>query len=655
MKRYFKISKRTSIFSFFIILFCHMHSFTADLRVVSLKTLQARLMELRLNGQKSKELLEFAGLRQIQGYVIDDEHGDIVLFGSKAPSMMPLYVEDFVIALRNAWLNYAPLRGNVYEYSYPGCSIDPDPAIINRLSNIGARFSGTSSSEQIEKDIEKWHRACKEPQNVRVMGIPFHTRFAEIMVKADYDMKSIVDGSDVLNIPGLISLTDSELDVVKEAILQDKAISIAMSQMNRFWFYPGENEYEECDNAVLIKKCPVILLTEEMFVGKSGGIGGRGLSDPMAQKFTEDFSRLYDKIAYERSIYRELENLFRFFALAQILKHKSVDTQSEIDLHYFLEEFPVGESTVATHLPGRSSVKQFKHEKKLPNGIQYYQLWMPSCGGVGMNIDVVDSHFKQTDSEALREISNMIKSGRESEKIAWDIPVKEKGAITNIQDNLEIQDLNADNERTHIVNVKNLLDGYEVHGGDSEPIYRGNDIHELCDVIVTKMNIQKAAKIYFMMEEFPENKAKAFFTTMNMWARQKVALIDVQPIAIAIDDFEVFASPGFILDVEKSSLDPMLEVGGLYRASFAVQTKQRGDFKAFFIDVLNKSNEGVKAFVSSFLSILGLRKQSARSVSDEIQRLRKDLEKNYKDFQIRLRYETGKQQIVIIHTKWILC
>ena len=84
MKQYFKISKRTTIFSFFIILFCHLHCFTADLRAVSLKTLQARLIELRLNGQKSRELLEFAGLRQIQGYVIDDEHRDIVLFGSKA-------------------------------------------------------------------------------------------------------------------------------------------------------------------------------------------------------------------------------------------------------------------------------------------------------------------------------------------------------------------------------------------------------------------------------------------------------------------------------------------------------------------------------------------------------------------------------------------
>src|ERR1700682_1725591 len=86
---------------------------------------------------------------------------------------------NFVVALRNAWLQYAPLKDNVYQYSNPGCSIDPNPAIVHELQRIG-NFK-VSSSGDATQSIDNWNRVCEGQQAVRVLGIPFDTHFAQVM------------------------------------------------------------------------------------------------------------------------------------------------------------------------------------------------------------------------------------------------------------------------------------------------------------------------------------------------------------------------------------------------------------------------------------------------------------------------------------------
>ena len=54
-------------------------------------------------------------------------------------SLPPLYFEDLVIALRNAWLRYARLEGNTRIYEDPGCSIDPEPAVLRKLQALGGK------------------------------------------------------------------------------------------------------------------------------------------------------------------------------------------------------------------------------------------------------------------------------------------------------------------------------------------------------------------------------------------------------------------------------------------------------------------------------------------------------------------------------------
>jgi hypothetical protein len=105
--------------------------------------------------------LHLAGLTRVDGYVVDRVNDDVILFGV-AESAPELHVGDLVVALRNAALAYAELRGNTYYYSAPGCSIDPDPDVIRQLQYIGNEIFQNAASGS-ESGLERWNRICRQP------------------------------------------------------------------------------------------------------------------------------------------------------------------------------------------------------------------------------------------------------------------------------------------------------------------------------------------------------------------------------------------------------------------------------------------------------------------------------------------------------------
>jgi len=318
-------------------------------------------------------------------------------------------------------MKYAVLKGNTYYYSNPGCSIDPDRQVIQNLEKVGQQILGRTNSEQVERCIDEWYRICQSPQRVRVLGIPFDTRFAQAMVKADYDMKRIVDGYDSLNIPGLISLTDITIEKVKSDIIQGRQVSIPYSSMNRFWFYPGENSYKEDKGVVIIEKFGVVLRSEEEYLTKKGEIKGAGRPEPLANEFTEGFTKKYAEVAKTMPIFAELENLFRFVVLAKIMKFRSSHTEAKFDLTYLLNTFQVPKISVSKQLPGRSHVKRFEHRQDFTGGYQITQLWLPTCGGVDINISVSQSNFVDDTTGRLSALRATVLKARPSpDALFWD-------------------------------------------------------------------------------------------------------------------------------------------------------------------------------------------------------------------------------------------
>lgn len=384
-------------------------------RALSLKVLEKRAERCIAEGNYYDEIFQFCGITKILGYVIDGENDDIVLIGKADNTLPPLYFEDFVIALRNTQLKYAPLEGNTYIYSSPSCSIDPEPEVLNELQQVGNQIFNDSNQEKVQKNLNEWKETCGQSQTVSVMGIPFETRFGKVMVDADYYMKRLVDGSVSLDIDGFKSLTDMTLDVIKEDITNNKPLSIPSQTMNRFWFCPGETSFIESDGIVLIKKSQVILLTEEEYLTKKGKVAGSGRPNQLAKEFVDSFTKKYDQIAREKPIYSELEGLFRVVALTKIMKHNEATSEAQITLDYLLNRFPVTKNTeIKRTLPGISNVKEFQHKSENSRRYSILYFWLPSCGGVSININVKSSDIVKDKTGNLLKLKQNILNARPS-------------------------------------------------------------------------------------------------------------------------------------------------------------------------------------------------------------------------------------------------
>ena len=364
-------------------------------RAVSLTVLQSRLKQSAAKGEWPAELVNLCGLTRVTGYVVDERRGDLVLLGEVEAGAPALDVGDLAVALRNAGLRYAPRKGKTAVYSAPGrsapgCSIDPDPEVVRRLSAAGQSAAARGA---MEEGLARWCEICAEPQKVRVMGVPFESRFAQVMVEADYLMKRLADGSVGLGIPGLVSLAGMRAAAAREEFARGGEVGAGL-YLNRFWFCPGRTSFREEEGVVGIEECAVALLTEEEYL-TGEGIAGRGRPEPRAQEFAEGFSAHYQEIAAKEPIYRELEGLFRFVALAKLIRYQKLEGK----VSYLTERLPMPKAAVPRTLPGIARVVYAEGEREIEGGKEIMQLWMPSCGGVSMDVRVTTKNFRRSSAK----------------------------------------------------------------------------------------------------------------------------------------------------------------------------------------------------------------------------------------------------------------
>ncbi|MBD3392048.1 MAG: DUF1598 domain-containing protein [Chitinivibrionales bacterium] len=369
-----------------------------------------------------EELQHCGGITRLMGYVVDAEHRDILLVGRAVPGRPAARTEDFVVALRNAYLKYAKRKGNTMLYAAPTCSIDPDPRMLKKLAGIGQRIMGKQlSEEEFGEVVDAWKKTCRAPQTVRILGIPRNTRFARVMVDADYQLKKLVDGSDTLSIPGFSSHTHMILNQSKKEFLAGTPLSARPSMLNRYWFTPGTLHAEHDGGTVLLRSCAVEVLTEEEMLAARGERTQTGRADALAAKFASDFGAHFGDIAAKRAIYLELENLYRFVLAAQIMKEQDALTTAGFEAGYLLEDLPVREVKVAGSVPGWSSYAYETSERPENGGKRVATFRIPSCGGVSMDIRVTDKVLVREKNRAMSRLGKEAVSNRPSgTSLSWE-------------------------------------------------------------------------------------------------------------------------------------------------------------------------------------------------------------------------------------------
>lgn len=334
---------------------------------ISLSVLQEKLVA----GQMSPDIMQLGGIKKIDGFVVDTKNHDVILFGTTG-SGLPLYLDDFIIALRSVFIDNAP----------PGCSIDPTETTLSKIREFNNNFSLVTSTTAADNILEEFKKIGAEPQNVRVITVPRNTHFAQVMVAADYFTKRISNGTALTDLEGFKSLSAIAIEKLKQDVAAGKHPQLTM--YNRFWFTPGTVQFSPENDIVQLTQCDVKLLTEQQFLNSQGKLAGSGKEQPMAQQFVQEFTKRYDDIATAAPIFAELKSLFRFVAIAKGIQYDNAVLTAGIDLNYLLNKYMDNPARVPQTLPGITDVKKIEIQQK--NREVY--LWLLSFGGVDMDIKI---------------------------------------------------------------------------------------------------------------------------------------------------------------------------------------------------------------------------------------------------------------------------
>ena len=379
----------------------------AGLRKVSLARLCERLKQAvnQENAPKAEaelvDLMLLGGLERITHVLVDPERKDIVLAGPAdrgivdgqgnvvaAGSGRPLMrLEDLVIAM--ASIDRARDGGI-------RCSIDPTPDGLAKLQAFLA------SQETIGPDPDAILRSMEQAlgmQTVSVGGVPSDSRFAQVLVAADYKLKRIgmgLEPSGVREVPSYLSMVPS---------------ASANSAMPRFWLEPSYDPVvRDADELAWSfsgrsMKC---LSEADAFNGRDVD-RGKAPADPIAAKWCGQFSANYDKLAAKHPIFRELDNCVDLAVVAALIHGRQLDARAGVDLSILKDPSKLGLAKYA--VPSKVQT--------VATGLKKGSRWVLSASG-GVLIQPWEVASKSTESPDAAKPRPEALAGRPAAGWWWD-------------------------------------------------------------------------------------------------------------------------------------------------------------------------------------------------------------------------------------------
>ncbi|MFM8635745.1 MAG: DUF1598 domain-containing protein [Planctomycetia bacterium] len=315
----------------------------ADLRKVSLRRLIAAV-EASKDKPLTPEVLFLGGLTRVTHLFVDPEGHDLILAGPAeviaidaagnavgAASKRPLlHLEDFIAALRSI---DAARAGGIQ------CSIDPTPEGLTKLQAFLRNQRGIGGAP--DATLRGMEEALG-PQTVRVEGVRGDTRFARVLVAADYRMKRIGMGLEPSGVSGLPSYL-SMVPAGRPAALP------------RFWLEPSYDPISRDPDELAwrINGRRMSCLTESDLLAKDGVQRGRGAADGIATKWCAAMTSHYDALAAKQPIFAELINCVDLAVVAALIHGRQLHDRAGLDLGPLLDEksLPLPSYEVAKTVP----------------------------------------------------------------------------------------------------------------------------------------------------------------------------------------------------------------------------------------------------------------------------------------------------------------
>lgn len=303
---------------------------TAKLRKVSLAKIIAAVKAARGGQPLTPDVLFLGGLERVTHVFIDTEGHDIVLAGPA--DAMTVDAAGNVVAVKSGrpllQLEDLVVASRAIDAARAGgmkCSIDPTAEGIARLQAL--LRTQKSIGQNPDATFQAMQRAVGD-QRVTVGGVPGDSRFARVLVAADYRLKRIGMG---LEPSGLTELP-SYLSMVAPA-------SPSATTLPRFWL---EADYDPISRdpdelAWRINARRMKCLTENDIVDAAGGRTAKAAADPVAKKWCDLMTAHYDRLAGRHPAFAELVNCVDLAVVAALLHGRQLASRAGLDMTPLLD------------------------------------------------------------------------------------------------------------------------------------------------------------------------------------------------------------------------------------------------------------------------------------------------------------------------------
>ncbi len=299
----------------------------APLRMVSLRKLDEKIAQcMQANQPLPDEVKYLAGLQRVQYVFADADGKDVILAGPAegwqvnamgnvvgvTTGRPVLHLDDLLVALRFA---DAARNGGV------SVSMDPTAEGLQRWTNYRAQQKTIGPDPQAT--IHGLEQALGA-QNISINGVPASSRFANVLVAADYRMKRLAMGFDPLPVAGMQNYMQ----------LIGAAAANVTNVMPRWWLAPRyEPLLTDTDGMSWELRGPgVMAMAEEDLVNAAGQrVKTTQAVSPNVRKWADSLTAHYEEISQKDPLFAELHNCMDLAVVGALLMKEQL--MEKADLH----------------------------------------------------------------------------------------------------------------------------------------------------------------------------------------------------------------------------------------------------------------------------------------------------------------------------------
>jgi hypothetical protein len=356
------------------------------MRKISLRRMAEAIAEKQdkqAGGPLGDEFEYLAGLQRIEYVFVYPEQKDIVIAGPAAgwkisgkaevvganTGLPVLRLDDLLTALQNV---------EQARKTSISCSIDPTAEGIKRLNAFLKRQKTMNAGvkEGVETSLGK--------QNVTLKGVPATSRYAHVMLAADYRMKRYAMGLE----PAPISGMPSYLDLLRTARSKPAA------DLSPRWWIAADYKPLLTDGEGLAWRLQagVRVMSEDERRSADGNVQGTGKTNAVAKKWADTMTGKYKDLAAKDSIFAQLQNCMDLAVVAALVSKEKLAERAGLDLTTYLDNKRIMPASMTLPKHVQTEVSTAKSGRE----------WLITASG-GVQFSSFDLIGKRETSEATKQ------------------------------------------------------------------------------------------------------------------------------------------------------------------------------------------------------------------------------------------------------------